>query len=628
MSVFKDLKIQKEYDFYGGDKLIEIMFNANAITPKEKKTFSRYIYSYIFEDKTLNVETEEQLLSSINVLPIIAKDLRDKINYDIKHKKLDKDKLNKLINKFIYESNNPIDVKIGLELCTLCDDIGYKDILEVFSKSGEYCLYLNSVFNKVDGYNDFIFDLAKKSKGVIKLYCVNILEYEKSNIVKWALKNGWKDETYGVELLLIIMNSLPFNTIINKITYSNLELLLEYLYEFIKVLGIERFYYVDAIEKSLTSLISYSLKKEMTKLDMLFVSELYAQYEMLEEESDIEKIKSLCEQFACDGDYTELYNKISNSSQVSSRELINISNLLGGELEFEKVIRFLKKDKSDRKIYEYYLLSDNKPWNVEVSEEDKIKVVKFFLNEFDVEELLNFEKRIGKGELTDEYADFLILSLVLSACGDLDVNWYELSLKALRCGVEICRMAAIKNLYKKKSEIKARDLETLTSCVEVEESHYNRNLLKKIIYSLDTTNNSEKVNIDDLIVEPHVKDIYLMSSNVAGIAFRNKSEVFNYLEDNERVILKIEDGNPYDKRAIMVVGIDGTHIGYIPRCDNKILYNMITKGRYLYGIIKECDADDNQCRIRIYESYQYVVEELDTLLILIGASKSSGNYKN
>ncbi|MEG0296638.1 MAG: HIRAN domain-containing protein [Clostridium sp.] len=628
MSVFKDLKIQKGYNFYSGDNLIEIMFNANSITPKDKKVFSRYIYSYIFEDNIVNVEVEEKLLNSINVLPIIAKDLRDKINYDIKHKKLDKDHLNKLINKFIYESDNHIDVKIGLELCTLCDDIDYKDILEVFSKSGEYCLYLNPVFNKVDEYNDFIFDLAKRSKGVIKLYCVNILEYEKSNIVKWALKNGWKDEKYRVELLLIIMNSLPFNSITNKMTYSNLQLLLEYLYEFIKVLGVEKFCYIDVIEKSMNSLISYLSKKTITKLDVLFVSELYAQCEMLDEQNDIEMIKKLCEQFACDGDYTELYEEISNSNDITSRELINVSNLLGGELEFENVIRFLEKDKSDRKIYEYYLLSDNKPWNVEVSEEDKIKVVKFFLKKFDMDELLNFKKRIGKDELTDEYADFLILSLVLSACGDLDINWYELSLKGLKCGVEICRMAAIKNLYNNKSEIKANDIEILTACVEVEESHYNRNLLKKIIYSLDKTNTSEKINIDDLIVEPHVKDIYLMSSNVAGIAFRNKSEVFNYLEDNERVILKIEDGNPYDKRAIMVVGIDGTHIGYIPRCDNKILYNMITRGRYLYGTIKDCDADDNQCRIRIYESYQYVVEELDTLLILIGASKSSGNYKN
>ena len=66
-------------------------------------------------------------------------------------------------------------------------------------------------------------------------------------------------------------------------------------------------------------------------------------------------------------------------------------------------------------------------------------------------------------------------------------------------------------------------------------------------------------------------------------------------------LLKEED-NPYDIRAIRLIGEGGFCVGYIPRKDNFILNNLLTGGKKLYALIKEYDIERDYIRIRVYMS--------------------------
>ena len=80
---------------------------------------------------------------------------------------------------------------------------------------------------------------------------------------------------------------------------------------------------------------------------------------------------------------------------------------------------------------------------------------------------------------------------------------------------------------------------------------------------------SEKEN---LFLRPFSREIELMKTEVAGCRYReNIKESLKALKEGDHMTLVREPLNPYDGRAIMVMGPDESFLGYIPRRKNEVL---------------------------------------------------------
>ena len=64
--------------------------------------------------------------------------------------------------------------------------------------------------------------------------------------------------------------------------------------------------------------------------------------------------------------------------------------------------------------------------------------------------------------------------------------------------------------------------------------------------------------------DPHPLDIY-----VAGTAYHRARDVFDRLRVGQRLVLRREPANPYDRLAIEVLTEDGAKLGYVPQAHNR-----------------------------------------------------------
>ncbi len=134
------------------------------------------------------------------------------------------------------------------------------------------------------------------------------------------------------------------------------------------------------------------------------------------------------------------------------------------------------------------------------------------------------------------------------------------------------------------------------------------------------------VDIKKQIVKPHVKDVYLFSTYVAGLFYRDMSVVHNHLDEGDILYLKREPENQYDKNAIMVTTEDGYVLGYIPKKENSLSQRLLDAGKYLYAIVDEFLEDSNKLDIDLYLSYRDVMENTNEVVSMLIENPST--YKS
>ena len=101
---------------------------------------------------------------------------------------------------------------------------------------------------------------------------------------------------------------------------------------------------------------------------------------------------------------------------------------------------------------------------------------------------------------------------------------------------------------------------------------------------------SEKEN---LFIRPFSREIELIKTEVAGCRYReNIKEMLRKLKEGDHMTLIREPGNPYDGRAIMVMGPDESFLGYIPRRKNEVLSALMDAGKYLFARAEKVTVPD------------------------------------
>jgi len=99
------------------------------------------------------------------------------------------------------------------------------------------------------------------------------------------------------------------------------------------------------------------------------------------------------------------------------------------------------------------------------------------------------------------------------------------------------------------------------------------------------------------------------------------SEVYKKLLEDDMLYLKRERNNDYDSNAIIIMTTEGYVIGYVPKENNIILKNLMDKGKYLYGKIKEISDDYSDINIEVYLSYKDIIEEITGTLSLLSGER-------
>ncbi len=206
---------------------------------------------------------------------------------------------------------------------------------------------------------------------------------------------------------------------------------------------------------------------------------------------------------------------------------------------------------------------------------------------------------------------------------DFPDKYKELNLQALKSPLIETRIQAVTNLQRFREEFDSFDEELIYDAINGEMVGAIRRTINSLLIK---TNNKEKKYIEikeNMHIEEHTKDIHLSNIYVAGINYVDISEVYNKLMEGNMLYLKREINNSYDSNAILISTVEGYVIGYVPKESNLILKNLMDKGKYLYGKIKEISDDYQSINIDVYLSYKDVIEEITgTLSLLSGERKS------
>jgi len=90
--------------------------------------------------------------------------------------------------------------------------------------------------------------------------------------------------------------------------------------------------------------------------------------------------------------------------------------------------------------------------------------------------------------------------------------------------------------------------------------------------------------ITDLI-KPLVKEIELFDTYVAGTTYA-KPEHFDGLKEGDKLILRREQDNRFDDKAILILNEREEKIGYVPEKDNMVFSRLMDAGKLLTAKVK------------------------------------------
>ena len=256
------------------------------------------------------------------------------------------------------------------------------------------------------------------------------------------------------------------------------------------------------------------------------------------------------------------------------------------------------------------------------------KLLKFAKKTLPFDEINCGSEDLKQDDLTSNNNGDICLMFLLRFLMEYNIEDDELYLSSLSARFNECRKLSLKYL-KKRNLVKNKDIqELLKALADTEPNREIRGKILKLIYS-DKDKSKDKIeeiiNVKNQIITPHIKDISLMTTNVAGMYYRNMDVIEGTLQENDIVLLKRESDNPYDKNAIQIATEKGYVIGYVSKQDNLILKQLLDSGKYLYGIIEDLDLDENYMQIDVVMSYKDVILDIKEIISMINGSD---NLKN
>ena len=619
----------QDFEIAGIREFEIITKKVRAIQNYEKNRLSNELVKILLNDinsdeKLSNVNEYITLNPIINYYESLIKLFKDLVedNKDIRLK------INDIIKKILTDSDSSEEIKLGLILAPLCNIEKLEDILEIFSIHNDYLFYVIKAYEYIGGYNNTIFEMAKKSNGYGKVFCVMNLRPTTYEIRKWMIEKG-SDNNVGVqELLSYTMLSLELLDYLETDEFDGEEievlarsfsmLLSDYglddikdgkkifqkLLEIIDKVngGIYSLYVVISILYSIEAIVIDDYKSKRSPSSFKFNDDY---------KSIIENCKKICKK---DIWHEIITNQISNL-EIESSVLISCCEKTKYKLNKKEFETILNRDYTNPLLYKYAFSIGNK----------SIKKCAFNIGllKLPMNEILS-----GQGEMKidnlvyDDIAQICFFIIIkYSQYEDFQDKYKDINLQALKAPLIETRIQAATDLQRFREEFNSLDKEFINDAISTEMVGNIRRSLNSLLIK---THDKEKKYVevyDNMHIDVHVKDIYLININIAGTNYVDMSEIYNKLLEEDIVYLKREPNNVYDSNAIEIMTTNGYVIGYVPKENNLIFKNLMDKGKYLYGKIKEISDDYNHINIEIYLSYKDIIEEITSTLSLLSGER-------
>jgi hypothetical protein len=111
------------------------------------------------------------------------------------------------------------------------------------------------------------------------------------------------------------------------------------------------------------------------------------------------------------------------------------------------------------------------------------------------------------------------------------------------------------------------------------------------------------------------RKVILLETPLAGFQYHRAPAIWPFLRLGESLHLRREPNNPYDHNAI-AVWFKNEHLGYIPRCNNPILAQLLDQGEHLKTTIIQLqkDAEDPWRKVRLQITWIHQKQSKPALL--------------
>lgn len=537
--------------------------------------------------------------------------------------------MKKRISKIIKESTCAEEVKLGIMLAPMCNIENLKELLEIFSIHNDFLFYTIKAYEYIGHCNNIIFQISKKSQGYGKIFCLMNLSPITYEIRKWMLEEGSNNNVGVTELLSYSMLSLDVLNYLENTKFSKSEienfsksfsmLLSDYglddVKESIKVCN-KLLEIVDSINGGIYSL--YAIISILYSIEAVIIEEYKNKKSSnsYEFNDDYKEIIDNCKKICRKNIWHEIISKEVSNIEIESSVLISCAERTKYKLKKSEFEFIIKRDYTNALLYKYAFSIGNKT----------IKKCAFnmALKKLPMSQILSGQDELKIENL--EYEDigqicFFIIIKNLKY-DDFKDKYKEINLQALKSPLIETRIQAAVNLQKFREEFNSSDKEIINAAIATEVVSEVRRVLNSLFIRSSNIRNKKYVEIDEnMNIDAHVKDIYLTSVNIFGTNYIDMREICNKLFEDDIVYLKRDYNNEYGQNAIEVITTEGFVIGYIPKEDTLILKNLMDKGKYLYGKIKEISEDYSTINIQIYLSYKDVIEEITNTLSLLSGER-------
>lgn len=217
-SIFKQLQKIKDYDGYKESFEMNYLCIYEKIPLREQVELANNLVENILniyrsESNKIDVLEEYNHKSLICYFEIFMK----KINTLIKERIIDEKWLYQLTKDLIYTSEKDEYVKLGLVLSENYLDVdNIREVVDTFSKSGEYIFYLSNTIRKLEFYNTYLFNLSRISTGSIKVFAIVNIENLDSKITSYLIEEGYKDKKYEGLLMNYIISTVDLSEYLER----------------------------------------------------------------------------------------------------------------------------------------------------------------------------------------------------------------------------------------------------------------------------------------------------------------------------------------------------------------------------------------------------------------------------
>jgi len=106
----------------------------------------------------------------------------------------------------------------------------------------------------------------------------------------------------------------------------------------------------------------------------------------------------------------------------------------------------------------------------------------------------------------------------------------------------------------------------------------------------------------DKLTKPFGREIYIISTYIAGTRYYEASKVKDSLKPGKHLVFKRETDNKHDKKAIAILDLDQHKLGYLPQAKNEIISRLMDAGKAIYAqvIKKEQKGDYLNIEIKVF----------------------------